>query len=50
MVEYSNHTINVDSNHVTLEQLFDLFESVEQCSVDCVALKVFGKSNTAKFR
>ena len=40
------HLIYVDSYYVTPEQLFLLLESVEQCSVDCVALKLSRKSNT----
>ena len=40
------HLIYVDSDYVTPEQLFHLLESVEQCSVDCVALNLSNKSNT----
>ena len=40
------HLICVDSRYVTPEQLFHLLESVEQCSVDCVALKLSRKYNT----
>ena len=40
------HLIYVDSRYVTPEQLFHLLESVEQCTVDCVALNLSSKSNT----
>ena len=40
------HLIYVDSDYVTSEQLFDLFESIKQCSVSCVALKLYNKSDT----
>ena len=40
------HLIYVNSDYVTPEQLFHLLESVEQCSVDCVALNLYSKSST----
>ena len=39
------HLIYVESRYVTPEQLFDLFESIKQCSVSCVALKLECESN-----
>ena len=44
------HLIYVHSDYVTPEQLFHLLESVEQCSVDCVALRLYNKSNTEVLR
>ena len=44
------HLIYVNSDYVTPEQLFHLLESVEQCSVDCVALSLSYKSNTEVLR
>ena len=40
------HLIHVNSNYVTPEQLFDLFECIKKCSVSCVALELYNKSNT----
>ena len=39
------HLIYVNSRYVTPKQLFDLFESIKQCSVSCVALKLVEKSD-----
>ena len=44
------HLIYVDSKYVTPEQLFHLLKSVEECSVDCVALRLSRKSNTEVLR
>ena len=40
------HLIHVNSDYVTPEQLFDLFECIKKCSVSCVALQLSNKSNT----